>query len=190
MFVLFKRFFQKNNSNELSKVEYWKKWNLHELFKNLHKAEQFLNEIESSKVDDEFFKFKNEFIEHLYEIEGDNVADFTTIWEWFKPKKEWETFCGKDVNEIGKTIFNITDHWKRNHDFLNGTIVFMNNEFGVVLEKTSTSNVFGEIRWDTNKEDDIEDWRGQFGSFLDSGGKIINQEHQFQFINNDGSLKI
>jgi len=148
-----------------------------------------LGDIASNNIDSQFLKFKNDYIEELYEIEGDNVADFTRIWEWFTPTKEWDILVGQVGNNLGNNIFRITDKWKRNQDFLKGTKVSLENEFGVVLEKTIDNDMHGQIRWDTNKENDIEDWRGLFGSFLQAGGQIINQEHQFIFINDDGTTK-
>jgi hypothetical protein len=186
---MFKRLFQKRKSDKLSKVEYWKKWELFELFEDLHKAERLLTDISNYRKDSEFGKFKEDFFEELYEIKGDNVADFTRIWEWFAPTKEWEIFSGQKGKELSNNIFRITDKWKRNQDFIEGTKVSLQNEFGVVLDKTIDNDMYGQIRWDTNKENDIEDWRGLFGSFLQTGGQIINQEHQFTFINDDGTTK-
>lgn len=186
---MFKRLFQKRNSDKLSKVDYWKKWELFELFDDLHKAERLLIEIVNERNDSEFLKFKQDFIEELYEIKGDNVADFTRIWEWFTPTKEWEIFGGQEGKEFGNNIFRITDKWKRNQDFLKGTKVLLHDEFGVVLDKTADNDMYGQICWDTNKENDIEDWRGLFCSFLQIGGQIINQTHQFTFINDDGTVK-
>ena len=186
---MFKRLFQKTNSDRLSKVDYWKKWELFELFDDLHKAEKLVIDILNEKNDDKLIKFKSEFIEELYEIEGDNVADFTRIWEWFSPTKDWDIFVGQQGHELGSNIFRIADKWKRNQDFILGTKVMLNNEFGVVLDKTSDNDMFGQIRWDTDKENDIEDWRGLFGSFLETGGQIINQQHEFTFINDDGKMK-
>ena len=51
------------------------------------------------------------------------------------------------------------------------------------------SKSYGVIRWDTIKENDIEDWRGVFGSFIAAGGKEISQDYEFEFINDDGILK-
>ena len=184
---MFKRFFQKQNSNKISKIDYWKKWELYELFDDLHKAETVINNIKNN--DEAFINFKNDFIEELHEIEGDNVADFTRVWEWFKSAKEWELFCGDEGSELKTNIFRITDKWKRNQDFINGTKVSLNAEVGVVIEKKSDDDNYGQIRWDTNKENDTEDWCGLFGSFLSSGGEIINQDYQFRFINDDGTMK-
>jgi hypothetical protein len=39
------------------------------------------------------------------------------------------------------------------------------------------------------QENDIEDWRGLFGNFLQAGGQVINQDHEFKFIDNNGQLK-
>jgi len=186
---MFKRLFQKRNSDKLSKVDYWTKWELFELFDYLHKAERLLTDIGNDKGAGEFLKFKKDFTEELYEVKGDNVANFTRIWEWFTPTKEWEIYSGQQGKKLGNNIFRIVDKWKRNQDFVTGTKVLLNNEFGVVLDKTDGNSMYGQIRWDTNKENDIEDWAGLFGSFLQTGGQIINQEHKFIFINDDGTTK-
>jgi hypothetical protein len=186
---MFNLSFQKCNPNGLSKIDYWKKWELFELFEDLHKVERLLIEFLNHETNDELLKFKNEFIEELYEIEKDNVADFTRIWEWFAPTKEWEMFCGQHGQDICNNIFRIVDKWKRNQHFIAGTKVMLNNEFGVVLDRTPENDVFGQISWDTNKENDIEDWRGLFSSFLEIGGQVIGQQHHFTFINDDGTRK-
>ncbi|RKT01380.1 hypothetical protein [Chryseobacterium defluvii] len=72
-------------------------------------------------------------------------------------------------------------------DFIPGAKVFLDNEFGVVLNE-SRSNCHGIIRWDTPDEKDLEDWIGLFGTFTTIGGKIVNF-HEFEYINDDGSLK-
>jgi len=191
---MFKGLFKKKkakttNSANLSKVDYWNKWNLFELFENLHKAEQFLNDVLAKQDTKELAEFKQDYVEHLYEIEFDSVADFTTIWRWFSPADKWETLLQVNGKELREKIFCITDNWKRNQDFLIGTKVSLSNEYGVVLDKTEDWNEYGLIRWDTDKENDTEDWRGLFGSFLDSGGQIISQDYKFIFINDDGSWK-
>lgn len=146
-------------------------------------------EIAINYFEDQFLKFKNVYIEELYEIEGNNLADFTRIWEWFTPTKEWEMLLGDKGKEIGDNVFRITDKWKRNQGFLLGTKVSLEKECGVVLEKSEDWIEYGLIRWDTDKENDIEDWRGLFGSFLDAGGQVINHDHEFKFIINDGTTK-
>ncbi len=68
--------------------------------------------------------------------------------------------------------------------------VSQNGEFGVVIKsKLDTLNLCGVIRWDNSRENDTEDWRGQFGTFIQLGGKIINQDYEFKFINDNGTLK-
>lgn len=188
---MFKRLFNKKvkHSDGLSKVDYWKKWELSELFNDLHKGEQLLVDIASDNMESQFLKFKDDYIEALYEIEGDNVVDFTKIWEWFTPSNEWETLLGEKGKEIGSNVFRITDKWKRNQGFLLWTKVSLGNECGVVLDKSLDWNEYGLIRWDTDKENDVEDWRGLFGSFLQAGGEVINQDYEFKFINSDGTTK-
>jgi hypothetical protein len=77
-------------------------------------------------------------------------------------------------------------HWK---EFIPGMKVSLKNEFGLVLEKTVGSDLVGLIRWDTEEENDIEDWRGLFGSFLQSGGQVVHQDYEFKFIDDKGQLK-
>jgi hypothetical protein len=79
-----------------------------------------------------------------------------------------------------------TDHSK---GFTPWTKVSLKNEFGIVLDKAGDGDLIGLIRWDTEKENDVEDWRGLFGTFLQFGGQIVNQDHEFKFINDKGQLK-
>jgi len=183
---LFQKLFG-TKEKKLSKIEYWKKWEIFELFDDLHEAEQLLNSRISNGERDE--KFKIEFIDALGEIEGDNVADFTRIWRWFSPNSDWDNIVGRDGEELGKRIFTRTDRWKRNQEFIPWTKVSLKGEFGVVLNKTVDNNLVGLIRWDTEKENDVEDWRGLFGSFLQSGGQVVDQDHKFKCIDEKGQLK-
>jgi len=75
------------------------------------------------------------------------------------------------------------------NEFIPGTKVSLENEFGVVLNKAEDRDLVGLIRWDTERENDVEDWRGLFGSFLQSGGQIVDQDYKFKFINDNGQLK-
>ncbi|MCX8531318.1 hypothetical protein [Chryseobacterium luquanense] len=192
--MFFKNIFNKNKitiyskTNGLSKIEYVEKYQLKNLFTLLHQAEDLIEELALTNSDVKFLKFKNIFIEEICEIEGDNIADITKVWNWFKPHKEWNDFTGSKGIEIGSQIFNITTTWKLDDDFIPGTKVSLDNEYGLILDKGNDCS-FGIIRWDTPKEVDEEDWVGMFGTFKESGGKIINESHQFKYINNDGSLK-
>ncbi|WP_452227601.1 hypothetical protein [Lacinutrix sp. MEBiC02404] len=188
---MFNRIFKKK-SKELSKIEYWKKWELFELISDLHLAEKMLSEY-SGGYSGNFSsaeEFHKALVEEIYNVEFDNVADFTQIWYWFAPTCEWDDFTGMESIELGNRIFNRVNNWKKNQDFTHGTKVSLNGEFGVVIKsELDEPNFCGIIRWDTNQETDEEDWRGVFGTFLNQGGKIINDNHQFEFINDDGTLK-
>ena len=59
---MFKRLFQKKKSDGLSKIEYWEKWEIFELFEDLHKAEEMLINAEDVKFDSDFVAFKDIFI--------------------------------------------------------------------------------------------------------------------------------
>lgn len=175
----------------LHKIEYWKKWELAELFDDLAKAEKLLIDLgkEKSVEDMLFTTFKHDFIEEVGDTAHSNVPDFTFIWQWVTPGGEWEQLVGAQGKELGDRIFSRTDRWKRNQEFLPGAKVSLSGEYGVVLDKENQGDFLGLICWDTAKEDDIEDWRGLFGSFIDAGGEVISPDHQFNFINDDGTLK-
>jgi hypothetical protein len=75
------------------------------------------------------------------------------------------------------------------NDFEIGMKVYLDNEFGIVINSEFDKiPLYGIIRWDTTKENDLEDWRGQFGTFINNGGKIINVIHKFIHIDNEGNL--
>ncbi|MFL9833244.1 hypothetical protein [Chryseobacterium terrae] len=177
-----------SKTDGLSKVEYFEKYQLKELFNLLHQAEELLEEISSKNSNTDFLNFKNVFIEEIYELEGENIADFTNIWNWFQTDKEWNQFTALSGKEIGLKILNITTNWKIDDDFIPRFKISLENEYGIILEKQKENN-FGIIRWDTPKEVDEENWIGMFETFKKMGGKIINQNHQFKYINDDGSLK-
>ncbi|SHK62496.1 hypothetical protein [Chryseobacterium polytrichastri] len=82
----------------------------------------------------------------------------------------------------------MTDFFNFDEKFKVGTKVFIHNEYGVIIDfkEHGLSTV---IRWDTLKENDFEDWFSMWGTFFDMGGEIINKNHQFKYINDDGSLK-
>jgi hypothetical protein len=185
---MFKQFFKKDIQKRISKIDYWKQLEFFELFDDLHLAEQLLNE---NKLNPSigFEEFKGQFIEELCEVDGDNVADFTRIWEWFNPNNKWDVIMGNVGKDLGLRIFYRTDRWKRNQEFLPETIVSLNNEIGVVLKGNDDTDALGLIMWDSPEEKDVEDWRGLFGSFLQIGGKVIEQDYKLKFINRDGTLK-
>lgn len=66
-----------------------------------------------------------------------------------------------------------------------GMKVSLDGEFGVVIK----SEYKGMIKWDNPIENDFEDWHGLFGTFIQVGGKILNENYQLKYINNDGTLK-
>ncbi|CAD5342645.1 hypothetical protein [Flavobacterium bizetiae] len=77
-----------------------------------------------------------------------------------------------------------------NIEFITGMKVSLEGEVGVVLAPELDQPDFcGMIRWDTINENDFEDWRGQFGTFIQLDGKVLNENYDFKFINDDGSKK-
>ncbi|XOV67660.1 MAG: hypothetical protein ACFHU9_00545 [Fluviicola sp.] len=79
-----------------------------------------------------------------------------------------------------------------NSGFKFGMKVSHSGEFGVVIkpnESSKWSSEPGIIRWETAKQDDQEDWRGLFSSFINTGGEIIDENYCFQYIDEFGNLK-
>jgi hypothetical protein len=104
-------------SKGLSKIEYWRKFELFALFEDLNNAEKLLTELSNNPAKDKSIEiFTNDFIEKLHDVEGSNVGDFTTIWEWFTPNKEWNIMTGQAGMDLGNRIFMRVDRWKRNGD--------------------------------------------------------------------------
>lgn len=76
--------------------------------------------------------------------------------------------------------------------FYVGMKVSFKGEIGLVIQGNGNADWDKEpgiIRWDTNKEQDTEDWRGLFGSFQNVGGKEIDSKTRFSFITDEGELK-
>jgi len=68
-----------------------------------------------------------------------------------------------------------------NKDFYPGMKVKLDDEYGIVTNEKS-SNLYGIILWDTEKINDLENWCGQFGTFKDCGGIIIDKNYEFKNI--------
>lgn len=73
------------------------------------------------------------------------------------------------------------------NEFKKGTKVFLNGKYGVIVDIDDLSTI---IRWDTAKENDFEDWFSCWGSFVEMGGKIIDEGYAFIHIEDNGTLKI
>lgn len=118
--MFFKNLFKNKTPNvyskadRLPKIEYFEKYQIKELFTLLHQAEELLEEISIENSNNDLLKFKKLFIEEVYELESDNIADFTNIWNWFQTDKEWNQFTGLKGEKIGIKILNITTNWKIN----------------------------------------------------------------------------
>ncbi|WP_207535679.1 hypothetical protein [Desertivirga arenae] len=185
---MFFRLFHERTPHRLSKSDYWRKWELFELFKDLRRAEELLIEVTAEAEESIPAEFRDVFIEELGDLEGANIPDFTTIWNWFTPGREWDCVVGDKGKDLGRNIFRISNKWKRGQIFFPLTKVWLNGKYGVVLDRTEGNSLYGFIRWDSNKSEDIEDWRGPIGRFLAAGGEVISQDYEFEFINDDGSI--
>ena len=72
-------------------------------------------------------------------------------------------------------------------DFKVGMKVRLDGEIGLVIvsPKDDNSQLVGFIQWDTPRSDDIEDWRGLWGSFGQSGGEVLPDATVFRYIKSD-----
>ena len=77
-----------------------------------------------------------------------------------------------------------------NTDFEPGMNVSLAGENGVILGKTkqlgpAPQESYGFILWDTEAKNEIEDWCGMFGSFRQAGGKILDPDFEFTYLNKE-----
>jgi len=108
------RFFKKK-TKQLSKVEYWKKWQFFELLDDLHKAEKLLAEFKGgySNRFDSAQDFHSHLVDFIDDIEYGNQTDLSKLWIWFAPTFDWDDLVGMDGLEIGNRIFERVDNWKK-----------------------------------------------------------------------------
>ena len=123
----FRNLFNSNKTRQLSKIEYWQKWELIELIDDLKLAQKRL-EKEPSTNHSSLIKFKEDFDEELYNVSHDNVADFTQLWKWFTAGGKWNELMGDKGEELRAQIYLRADTWKRNNDFVHGTKVGLDEE--------------------------------------------------------------
>jgi len=178
-------FGKKKTKPVLSKVDYWKAFELFALFDDLDRIKAVLEHTDDTRID--FIAFKDWFTEELGELEGANNPDFSRVREWFAPGADWDSLMGRQGFELGRSVFKRADWWKRNQEFVPGSIVWLSGEYGLVLND-APDGLYGLVRWDTEKAQDTEDWRGLWGTFVAMGGRVL-QEYDFKFIGPDGSLK-
>ncbi|MEH3111716.1 hypothetical protein [Pedobacter terrae] len=85
---MFNSFFgNKKTEPGLSKADYWEAFELHALFDDLNKVKTVLEHTYDTRID--FIAFKDEFLEELGELEGENNPDFSRVGAWLAPNAEW-----------------------------------------------------------------------------------------------------
>ncbi len=69
-------------------------------------------------------------------------------------------------------------------DFFIGMKVSLDEEVGLIVDPPNedTSDLIGWILWDTPSKQEFEDWRGLFGTFIQTGGKILPSSFKFQHL--------
>lgn len=114
---MFKRLFNKNRPDGLSKIDYWKKWEFFQLLEDLHKAEKLLANFKSG-YSGEFLSaenFHDALLDAIDDIEEGNQMDLTKLYIWFAPTSQWDDFTGKEGMELGNRIFERVNKWKKTH---------------------------------------------------------------------------
>lgn len=107
--------FKSNLPDDLSKIDYWKKWDFFELLDDLHSAEKLLSNYRGG-YSGEFLsaeEFREALLEAIDEIEFGNRIDLTKFWIWFAPTCEWDDFVGQEGEDLGNRIFERVDKWKK-----------------------------------------------------------------------------
>lgn len=108
-------FFKRINFNSVSKEDYWRKWEYFELLEDLHKALGLLSEYEGGNSGD--FLSAQDF--HLAledaidDVEFGNNDDLSKFWIWFAPTSVWDDFVGEKGADLGNSIFERVDKWKK-----------------------------------------------------------------------------
>ncbi len=110
-----RRMFCVSHPDNLSKVEYWRKWEFFELIEDLHLAENVLSKYKGG-CSGAFLsaeKFHEELIDAIDDIEFGNQSDLTRFWIWFAPTSAWDDFVGEEGLDLGNRIFERVDKWKQ-----------------------------------------------------------------------------
>lgn len=116
------QFFKNSSRNKdpfhiknLSKEDYWKKWEFFELMKDLHLASEMLSQREGG-YSAKFLsaeEFKDALDDKIDDIEFGNQVDLSSFWIWFAPTCAWDAFAGIEGIELGNRIFERVDKWKK-----------------------------------------------------------------------------
>lgn len=111
----FNNIFKSSRPENLSKIEYWKKWEFFELIEDLHAAVKILSNYEGGHSG-EFLsaqEFHQALEDAIDDIEFGNKTDLTRFWFWFAPTSVWDDFVGEEAVELGNRIFERVDKWKK-----------------------------------------------------------------------------
>ncbi|MFC0606686.1 hypothetical protein ACFFGQ_03045 [Rufibacter quisquiliarum] len=98
---------------QLTKFEYYEKWDFYGLLDDLHIAEEMLKNKNSgySGDFDSVEQFREALEDEIDWIEYNNKTDLTQIHQWFLPTGVWDDFAGPDGLELGNRISKRTSKW-------------------------------------------------------------------------------
>ena len=108
----------KRNKPDISKLEYWDKWELRDLLEDLHLAEDMLENY-TGGYSGEFLsaeEFADALSDAVYDIEFGNKSDLSKFWIWFAPTCTWADFVGMEGTDLGNRIFSRVNKWQKAYD--------------------------------------------------------------------------
>ena len=114
----FKDLFERRKPDALSKVDYWKKWEIFELLEDLHAAEKMLANYQGG-YSGEFLsaqEFHETLLEAIDDIEFGNQTDLTRFLIWFAPTCAWDDFVGIEGLELGNRIYERVNKWMKSKE--------------------------------------------------------------------------
>lgn len=110
---------EKLPGESITKIEYWKKWQIPELIEELHLAAILLSDCNDGYSHEyisiqEFCNELNEEISELEHANRDVGIQLNKIYDWFVPTSVWDDYTGKKGEQLGNIIFEKVNRWKQN----------------------------------------------------------------------------
>jgi hypothetical protein len=107
-------FFNRRTPENLSKIDYWKKYDFFELIADLHQALEFLANY-SGGYSNGFLSAEAFYLaleDAIDDIEFGNQTDLNRFYIWFAPASDWDDFTGNEGSDLGDNIFERVKKWK------------------------------------------------------------------------------
>jgi hypothetical protein len=106
------KWFKPHKKKRETKLEYWSKWELYDLIEDIEKSYGLLAERTHEGNNPHLAYFKESLEIDLFDLNHDNVPDFSNVWHWFRPDGEWRQLTKKSSEEIRESIYYRANRWK------------------------------------------------------------------------------